>query len=404
VCPTELTAISGRFGEFQSRECDILAISTDSVATHERWLGTPPAQGGLGGLNFPLAADESADVCRAYGVYVPKQNLALRGLFVIDPNGVLQYQVIHNLSVGRSTDEILRVVDGLQSGGLCPADWDPGKATIDLSQTLVANHVLGSYRIEGLIGSGAFGSVFRARDLGLDRLVALKVRKPEKQSAADTVLDEARAAAALNHPNICVVHALEEHEGTPVIVMEYLDGKPLSSVLVGRPLPHDLVTSLGRQIARGMAEAHARRIVHGDLKPANIMVTVDGTAKILDFGLARRSSRAESSADTTVWAPTEQVGVSGTPSFMAPEQTRGEAVTPPSDVFALGLILYEMLTGRKAIGDGPILEVFQRISQIDPARYAADVPEPFADILRQALVPDREHRRLTMAQIATTLA
>src|SRR5437879_3542048 len=105
VCPTELLAISARIAEFQDRECDVLAVSTDSIATHERWLATPRSQGGLLGLNFPLASDESGEMCRAYGVYVPKQHLALRGLFVIDPNGVLQYQVVHNLSVGRSTGE-----------------------------------------------------------------------------------------------------------------------------------------------------------------------------------------------------------------------------------------------------------------------------------------------------------
>src|SRR6185295_4038945 len=333
VCPTELTAVSGRIADFQERECDVLAISTDSIATHERWLATPRAQGGLSGLNFPLAADESGETCQAYGVYVPKQHMALRGVFVIDPNGVLQYQVIHNLSVGRSTDEMLRVLDALQTGGLCPADWEQGKEPLDLSQVLGPNHVLGNYQIEAMIGSGVFGTVFRARDLVLERTVALKVRKPGQSTSADAALVEARAAAALSHPNICTIHALEEQEGTPVIVMEYLDGLTLSTMLAGRPLEKDLAVSLGRQIASGMAAAHAHQIVHGDLKPANIMITSDDTAKILDFGLARRTPRTGATDETSVWAPTEQAGISGTPSFMAPEQTRGEAVTPPSDVF-----------------------------------------------------------------------
>jgi eukaryotic-like serine/threonine-protein kinase len=403
VCPTELTAVSARIAEFENRDCDVLAISTDSIATHERWLATPPSQGGLSGLNFPLGSDESGEMCKSYGVYVPKQHVALRGLFVVDPNGVLQYQVVHNLSVGRSTDEILRVLDGLQTGGLCPADWERGKAPIDLSQTLAPNHVLGSYQIEATIGSGSFGTVFRARDLVLERTVALKVSKSGRATSADSALGEARAAAALSHPNICVIHALEEQEGTPVIVMEYLDGQPLSNLLVGEPLDINRAAKLGRQIARGMAAAHAHQIVHGDLKPANIMVMADDHAKVLDFGLARQPVRSSSADETLEWSPVDQRTLSGTPRFMAPEQTRGEEVRPPSDVFALGLILYEMVTGRKAINDGPLLEVLQRINQVDPSRYAADVPEPFAAVLLQALVSEPASRQITMSEIASAL-
>ena len=117
VCPTELTAVSGRFAEFRERHCDVLAVSTDTIDTHVRWLTTSPSQSGIGPLAFPLASDPDGEVCKAYGVLVERGHLALRGLFIIDPNGVLQYQVVHNLSVGRSSDEILRVLDGLQSGG-----------------------------------------------------------------------------------------------------------------------------------------------------------------------------------------------------------------------------------------------------------------------------------------------
>lgn len=404
VCPTELLSVSDRIAEFQERECDVLAVSTDSIDSHDRWLATPRSQGGLLGLNFPLASDESGEVCKAYGVYVPKQHLALRGLFVIDPNGVLQYQVVHNLSVGRSTDEVLRVLEALQTGGLCPADWEQGSAPLDLSRVLGPNHVLGPYQIEAVLGNGSFGTVFRARDLVLDRPVALKVRKVGKAGADDSVLVEARAAAALSHPNICAVHGLEDHQGSPVIVMEYVEGRPLSALLTGEPLPYDLAISLGRQVAHGMAAAHAHEVVHGDLKPANIMVTEEGTAKVLDFGLARRT-RISATDETAQWSPgaAEQSGISGTPRFMAPEQARGEAVTPRSDVFTLGLILYEMVTGQKAVDDGPLLDVLRRIDQVDPAGYAAKVPEPVAAILRQALIGDRAHRRITMAEIATSL-
>ena len=132
------------------------------------------ASGGLHGLGYPLASDVEGTVCRAYGVFLETQHVALRGLFVIDPNGVLQYQVVHNLSVGRRTDEVLRVLAALQTGGLCAENWSPGDATLDRSRPLGPGSVLGIIRIQELIGSGSFASVFRAQDTTLHRPVALE--------------------------------------------------------------------------------------------------------------------------------------------------------------------------------------------------------------------------------------
>ena len=143
VCPTELTALSLKFEEFDRRDCDILGVSTDSLESHERWILTPRGQGGLGGLAFPLASDEDGSVCQAYGVHLARQNIALRGLFIIDPNGVLQYQVVHNLSVGRRSEEVLRVLDGLQSGGLCPENWVRDAPTLDPTRVLGAQQHVG---------------------------------------------------------------------------------------------------------------------------------------------------------------------------------------------------------------------------------------------------------------------
>src|SRR5258705_3721454 len=118
--------------------CDVLGVSTDSVATHERWLETSPAQGGLGGLDFPLAGDEDGAACRAYGVYLERQHVALRGLFLIDPNGVLQYQVVHGLTLGRNTEEVLRVLEGLQMGGLGPSGGGRGGAARETGRAVGA--------------------------------------------------------------------------------------------------------------------------------------------------------------------------------------------------------------------------------------------------------------------------
>jgi serine/threonine protein kinase len=396
--------VSGRIAEFRERQCDVLGISTDSAATHQRWLATLPGEGGVGPLRFPLASDEDGSVARAYGVYVEGQKLALRGLFIIDPNGVLQYQVVHSLSVGRSTEEILRVLEGLQMGGLCAGERKRGEPALDVARELTPDRVIGHYRIEAELGGGSFGTVYRARDLTLERTVALKVIRPGGPLAPEALLAEARAAAALAHPNVCVIHAVDSSLGPPMIVMEYVDGEPLSRRLRPVRLPSQEATSFGRQIALGMATAHAHGVVHGDLKPANVLITPAGTAKIVDFGMARRDVGARAGDQTALWNPTSSGGISGTPAYMAPEQARGQPPTQASDVFSLGLILYEMATGRRARAEGNILQLLRLIDREDPMEYAGHAAEPFADILRQALATDPAERRISMAQIADRLA
>ncbi len=403
VCPTELTALSVQFEEFARRDCDILGISTDSVASHQKWIATPRSQGGLGGLAFPLASDESGQVCQAYGVLVPRQHVALRGLFIIDPNGVLQYQVVHNLSVGRRSEEVVRVLDGLQTGGLCPESWSRDAPVLDPTRVLRPGSVVGQYRIEQELGSGAFGVVYRAHDLTLQRTVALKVFRPGPAGSPRRMLDEARAAAALNHPNVCTIHAVDESDGISMIVMEYVNGRPLDSILSGGRLGPDEVKGLGRQVALGMAAAHAGHVVHGDLKPGNIMVSTEGLAKVMDFGLAHRKHRGSPMQETGSWATVDPSGLSGTPAYMSPEQARSEPASPMSDVFSLGLMLYEMLTGQKAIRGDNLLEVLRQIDTIDGERYAAEVPEPFATIFRRTLVADVRKRELSMSEIADLL-
>ncbi|HVF91586.1 MAG TPA: peroxiredoxin [Blastocatellia bacterium] len=130
VCPTELTAFSDRYEDFEGIGADVLGVSTDSVFSHRAWLNTPRDKGGVENLRYPLAADSTKKVSRDYGVLIEDQGVALRGLFVIDPEGVLRYKVVHDLNVGRSADETLRVIQALQTGGLCQADWRPGQETL----------------------------------------------------------------------------------------------------------------------------------------------------------------------------------------------------------------------------------------------------------------------------------
>jgi peroxiredoxin (alkyl hydroperoxide reductase subunit C) len=130
VCPTEITALSDRAQEFKDLDAEILGVSIDSVYSHRAWINTPREKNGLGELNFPLASDITKEVSRAYGVLLEDKGIALRGLFIIDPEGVVQHATINSLNVGRSVDETLRVLEALQTGGLCPANWKPGQATL----------------------------------------------------------------------------------------------------------------------------------------------------------------------------------------------------------------------------------------------------------------------------------
>ena len=291
ICPTELIGLSQRFDEFAAQNCELLGVSCDSVESHERWIATPRSRGGLGGLSFPLGSDLDGSAARAYGVYQEKDHLAVRGLFIIDPEGLVQYQVVHSLSVGRRSQEVLRVLAALQSGGLCREDWMADGQTIDPFQVIRPGSYFSHYQIEAEAGSGTFARVYRAKDLQLDRSVALKVFKPDCPVTPSAALAEARVAAALNHPNLCTIYAVDDSAGVPIISMEYIAGESLSKAVRPGQLSNESLLSIARQIAAGMAAAHAEGIVHGDLKPENVMVTAEGVVKVLDFGLARRLRR-----------------------------------------------------------------------------------------------------------------
>jgi len=407
ICPTELIGMSQHFEELEKRHCEILGIGCDPVDLHERWMATPKDRGGLGGLNFPLASDLDGSVSTEYCVYQVRQRVAVRGLFLIDPEGLVQYQVVHNLSVGRRSSEVLRVLAALQSGGLCREDWMPDQSLLDPQMALRPGHFFSHYLIETEIGSGTFARVYLARDLQLDRPVALKVFKPECPVTPSTALAEARAAAALNHPNVCTIYAVDDTAGVPIIAMEFVPGQPLSSLLrQGVPaLDEQLV--IGRQIAAGMATAHESGIIHGDLKPDNVMVSDDWLVKILDFGLARRLRRLRGGqlVDTTELGMAEMgEGLFGTPRYLAPEQTRGEPASFASDVFALGVVLYELATGRTAFEAPHVLQVLDQIRSVDPEAMAAQTPQPFRALILSMLEPDPRYRLITMRQITDELS
>lgn len=406
VCPTELVGLSQRITDFEEHDCSLLAISSDPVDLHERWIVTPRSQGGLGGLNFPLASDVDGSVSSAYGVFDPARNLALRGTFIVDPDGVIQYQVVHNLSVGRRSQEVLRVLSAIQSGGLCREEWMADGAHIDPYAVLTPGKIFSHYYLDSEIGAGTFARVYLARDLQLDRPVALKVFNRDCPVTPGSVLAEARSVAALNHPNVCTIYAVDDAAGLPVIAMEYVQGRTLASRLGdSRPRTVEML-SIARQIAGGVGAAHESGIVHGDLKPDNIMVGDDGLVKVLDFGLARRLNRVELVAtDETgeLGVAESGGGVFGTPRYLAPEQTRGEPATVASDVFSLGLVFFEMASGRPAFGEGNVLQVMDRIRGVDPDAMAAEARGPFAPLLRSMLDPDPCRRETDLRRIVAEI-
>lgn len=405
VCPTELTALSQRYDELVAAGAAVLAVSTDPVETHMRWLAAPASAGGVGPLRFPLGSDVGGVVSAAYGVLSADRCVALRGVFVIDPRGVVQYHVVHNLSVGRRSDEIVRVLKALQAGGLCGESWQPGVPAIQPAEALQPGHRVSHFVIDQRIGGGAFATVYRAFDVELGRYVALKVFR-SRDGEYPNVHAEARAAAALTHPNVCIVYGVDDREGVPMIVMEHLVGEPLTRVIESGPAPPERVSDIARQIAAGMAAAHEHGVTHGDLKPANIVLTREGVVKLLDFGLALRRPRpAANPGDSTLYVNARAADtIAGTPSYMSPEQAAGQPPGPASDVFALGLIIYELLRGQKAFGDRNVLEVLSQIRDLDPSRLTADLPEPYRALLPRMLARDPAARTITMRQIYDLLA
>ncbi|HXI04412.1 MAG TPA: serine/threonine-protein kinase, partial [Candidatus Saccharimonadales bacterium] len=238
--------------------------------------------------------------------------------------------------------------------------------------SLAAGEHIGPYVIAGPLGAGGMGEVYRARDTRLERDVALKVL-PERTAADQEALSrferEAKAIAALSHPNILAIHDLGVHEGKAYSVTELLEGETLRSRLGGGALPLRKGVDYALQIAHGLAAAHDKGVIHRDLKPENLFVTHDGRVKILDFGIAKLAQPDAGDGGTA--APTVDPGtlpgtVIGTLGYMSPEQVRGAAVDPRSDLFSFGAVLYEMLSGRRAFrGDTPA-DTISAILREDP--------------------------------------
>src|SRR5580692_3079416 len=279
--------------------------------------------------------------------------------------------------------------------------------------TLTSGTKLGPYEIIAPIGAGGMGEVYRARDTRLGREVALKVL-PESFSRDANRLrrfeQEARAVAALNHPNILAIHDIGEQDGSPFIVSELLDGNSLRAELEHGPLPARKASDYAAQIAQGLAAAHDKNIVHRDLKPENIFLTREGRVKILDFGLAKLAPsggpKTQSDGMTLTSSPTEAGMVMGTAGYMAPEQVRGSAVDSRTDIFAFGAVLYEMISGQRAFRRDTAAETMTAILKEDPPELG-EIEHPVSPglerIVRRCLEKQPEQRFQSAKDLAFAL-
>ncbi len=278
---------------------------------------------------------------------------------------------------------------------------------------LTAGTKLGPYEILAPLGAGGMGEVYRARDAKLGREVAIKVLSGATASDPDRRQRfelEARAASALNHPNILTVHDVGEADGTIYIAMELVEGKTLRELVAsGEPLPTKKLLDVAAQTAEGLAKAHAAGIVHRDLKPENLMVSRDGYVKILDFGLAKLTETVTQDASvlpTAIVAPTQPGTVMGTAGYMSPEQASGQTVDYRSDQFALGAILYEMATGKRAFQRKTGAETLVAIIREEPepiSQLAPKAPAPVRWIVERLLAKDPEERYASTRDLAREL-
>ncbi|MGH7588916.1 MAG: serine/threonine-protein kinase, partial [Gemmatimonadota bacterium] len=322
----------------------------------------------------------------------------------LDPEARTAFVVAAGREAPRLRDEVLSLLeqaDAAEEFFQFLSDAMPSPAPASSASDLSIGHTIGHYEIRGRIGAGGMGTVYHAFDTRLDREVALKflpAHLSAEPEARERLLVEARAAAALEHANVCGVYEIgEADDGQPFIAMALCDGDTLKTRLQRGPFPPAEAAQVAAQIARGLAAAHKRGILHRDVKPGNVMIASDGTVKLLDFGLAK-------SADATL---TQSGPTPGTIAYMSPEQARGDPVDARTDLWSLGVVLYEMLTGTRPFRGGNDRAFVQAILHEDPEPVTTlrpGTPDALERIVERLLRKDPADRYGNAEELLADLA
>src|SRR2546422_8435987 len=313
----------------------------------------------------------------------------------------------------REVESLLAHEDGAGSFLAAGVMKDAAKMLVEDKSLSLVGKKLGHYQVLSLLGAGGMGDVYLAEDIRLKRKVALKLLPAELTANQDRLRrfeQEAQAASALNHPNIITIHEIGKVEGLNFIVTEFITGETLRQRMATERMNLPVVLDVAAQAASALAAAHAAGIVHRDLKPENVMLRPDGLIKVLDFGLAKltepRTSNVDTEAPTVARVDTKIGAVMGTAQYMSPEQARGLKVDARTDIFSLGVVLYEMLAGRPPFLGETTADIVSMLLQKEPqslSTLAPDTPADLQHIVRKTLRKDKDERYQTVKSLLVDL-